>query len=54
MKSLHDNALGNDSSQSKINAWKEKTEDFRGWVEPAEYLPPGYKLQWHVWKTLNR
>jgi len=47
-------ALENDPSQSRINAWKDKTEDIRGWIEPAELLPPGHELQWHVWKTLNR
>jgi hypothetical protein len=26
----------------------------RDWIEPAEHLPPGYELQWNVWKALNR
>lgn len=43
-------ALENDPSQSRINAYK--TEDIRGWIEPAKHLPPVYELQWHEWKTL--
>lgn len=42
--------LDNDPSQSRINAYK--TEDIRGWIEPAKHLPPVYELQWHAWKTL--
>ncbi|KAL4092417.1 hypothetical protein QTP88_026918 [Uroleucon formosanum] len=29
-------------------------EDIKGWIEPAEHLPSGHELQWHVWKTLNQ
>jgi len=46
--------LKNNTSQSRINARKDKTTDVRGWIEPTERLSLEHELQRQVWKTLNR
>ncbi|CAG9109778.1 unnamed protein product [Plutella xylostella] len=46
--------LNTSQAQARCALWRQKVSLPTPFVQPSENLPPGHKLPWETWKSLNR
>ncbi|CAG9124587.1 unnamed protein product [Plutella xylostella] len=46
--------LNTSQAQGRCALWRQKVSLPTPFVQPSENLPPGHKLPWETWKSLNR